>query len=334
MSVNLTHCIPKNFTLFGRHCNSPTWSPSWTSCPSPQALGRRQSPWSRRVLRRWCWPAGQKYQSNEEMVKSTFTQPLKSIFVKLCTGRSIWSRKSFCSHWNKSCTLVLHTVLVLRMAHRKWKETKQQPSMLPGLAVPDCCFVSFHFLWAILWTHTVYLSIEVCWTSDQNRHQFKVVEVIDIQTVIIWPHKSFRRQHRSKYKWTRGHLSNASYLTSATLPVLEVSSPAQPAKQRQLLTHRWSERLLPLEWARFNTYHIVRFRDTHQLVWIPKDSRHSSERCVFPPHKWWIGFNMFTPKLSSIATLVALSLIACWPGWGRTLRQTFSFHHATLLCWG
>ena len=71
------------------------------------------------------------------------------------------------------------------MAHWKWKETKQQPTMLPGLAVPDCCFVSFHFLWAILWTHTVYLSIEVCWTSDQNRHQFKVVEVIDIQTVII-----------------------------------------------------------------------------------------------------------------------------------------------------
>ena len=26
------------------------------------------------------------------------------------------------------------TVLVLRMAHRKWKETKQQPSMLPGSA--------------------------------------------------------------------------------------------------------------------------------------------------------------------------------------------------------
>ena len=31
------------------------------------------------------------------------------------------------------------TVLVLRMAHRKWKEVKQLPSMLPGSAVPDCC---------------------------------------------------------------------------------------------------------------------------------------------------------------------------------------------------
>ena len=36
------------------------------------------------------------------------------------------------------------------MAHRKWKETKQQPSMLPGPAVPGCSLVSFHFLRAIL----------------------------------------------------------------------------------------------------------------------------------------------------------------------------------------
>ena len=36
------------------------------------------------------------------------------------------------------------------MANRKWRETKQQPSMLPGPAVPGCCLVSFHFLWAIL----------------------------------------------------------------------------------------------------------------------------------------------------------------------------------------
>ena len=47
------------------------------------------------------------------------------------------------------------TVLVLMMAHRKWRETKQLPSMLPGSAVPGCCLVSFHFLWSILWLHTV-----------------------------------------------------------------------------------------------------------------------------------------------------------------------------------
>ena len=35
-----------------------------------------------------------------------------------------------------------------RVAHRKWKETKQQPSLLPGSAVPDCSLVYFHYLWA------------------------------------------------------------------------------------------------------------------------------------------------------------------------------------------
>ena len=35
------------------------------------------------------------------------------------------------------------------MAHRKWKEIKLQPSMLPGPAVPGSCLASFHFRWAI-----------------------------------------------------------------------------------------------------------------------------------------------------------------------------------------
>ena len=37
-----------------------------------------------------------------------------------------------------------------RMADRKWKEGKQQPSMLLGSAVPGISLVSFYFLWAIL----------------------------------------------------------------------------------------------------------------------------------------------------------------------------------------
>ena len=35
------------------------------------------------------------------------------------------------------------------MTNRKWKEIKQQPSMLPGPAVPGSCLVSFYFWWAI-----------------------------------------------------------------------------------------------------------------------------------------------------------------------------------------
>ena len=46
------------------------------------------------------------------------------------------------------------------MAHRKWNEIKQQPSMLPGPAVPDCSLVSFYFLWAILSTGTVHYLID------------------------------------------------------------------------------------------------------------------------------------------------------------------------------
>ena len=42
------------------------------------------------------------------------------------------------------------------MAHRKWREINQQPSMLPGTAVPGSCLVSFHILLAILSTSTVH----------------------------------------------------------------------------------------------------------------------------------------------------------------------------------
>ena len=48
-----------------------------------------------------------------------------------------------------------YTVLVLRMAHRIWKETKQPP-VTPGPGnMLGCCLNSFHFLWAILSTSTV-----------------------------------------------------------------------------------------------------------------------------------------------------------------------------------
>ena len=42
-----------------------------------------------------------------------------------------------------------------RVALRKWKETKQQPSMLPCPAVPGSCLVSLHFLCYILCTRSV-----------------------------------------------------------------------------------------------------------------------------------------------------------------------------------
>ena len=48
-----------------------------------------------------------------------------------------------------------HTVLVLRMANRIWKETKQEPGTAgPGNKL-GYCLISFHFLWVILSTSTV-----------------------------------------------------------------------------------------------------------------------------------------------------------------------------------
>ena len=47
------------------------------------------------------------------------------------------------------------TVLVLRMAQRKWKDTKLQPGVAGPGNMLGCCLISFHFLWAILSTNTV-----------------------------------------------------------------------------------------------------------------------------------------------------------------------------------
>ena len=60
----------------------------------------------------------------------------------------------------------LTTVLVLRMKHRKWKESKQQPSLLPGP-------VSFHFLWAIPSTSIVYYN-QTLKSQKQNTLQHYV----------------------------------------------------------------------------------------------------------------------------------------------------------------
>ena len=50
-------------------------------------------------------------------------------------------------------------MLVLRMAHRKWKETKQQPGTAGTGNMLGSCLVSIHFLWAILSTSIVKVQI-------------------------------------------------------------------------------------------------------------------------------------------------------------------------------
>ena len=48
-----------------------------------------------------------------------------------------------------------HCLYSLRTAHRKWKETKQQPRTAGPGNMLGCCLVSFHFLLTILSTSTV-----------------------------------------------------------------------------------------------------------------------------------------------------------------------------------
>ena len=47
------------------------------------------------------------------------------------------------------------TVNVSRMSHRKWRESKQQLTSWPDLALPGCCLVCLHILCDILLTFTV-----------------------------------------------------------------------------------------------------------------------------------------------------------------------------------
>ena len=60
------------------------------------------------------------------------------------------------------------TVLVLRMARRIWKETKQQPGTAGPGNMLGSCLVSFHFLWAILSTSTVEVEASDDRTADRK----------------------------------------------------------------------------------------------------------------------------------------------------------------------
>ena len=100
-------------------------------------------------------------------ISNTLSEPSEPLINLTCNVKVVWSLTESCSkNQNSGKSALLPTssrkILVFgtafytatacghRMAHRKWKETKQQPSMLPGPAMPGCSLVSFHFLWDIL----------------------------------------------------------------------------------------------------------------------------------------------------------------------------------------
>ena len=75
---------------------------------------------------------------------------------RVLEGRWKWSR------WDLvppilAVNYIPSTVLVLRMANRTRKETKQEPGTAGPSNMLGYCLVSFHFLWAILSTSTLYI---------------------------------------------------------------------------------------------------------------------------------------------------------------------------------
>ena len=73
------------------------------------------------------------------------------------------------------------------MAHRKWKETKQQPSMLPGPEVPGCCLASFHFLWAILCPQAVHIvGVNISRMDSHNiAHTFRSLLISPLDSPLL-----------------------------------------------------------------------------------------------------------------------------------------------------
>ena len=98
----------------------------------------------------FCWPSAPSLSSSPTPATWAPSQTLPCAWD--WTSRTLPKARYAFLHW---AGFFRCTVLVLRMAHRKWEDIKQQPSILPGPAVPGGCLVSFHILWAILSTSTV-----------------------------------------------------------------------------------------------------------------------------------------------------------------------------------
>ena len=73
--------------------------------------------------------------------------------------------------WNPICEYSYTTVPKRRMSHRKWRETKHQPSWWPDLVLLGCCLVSLHFLCDILTSHPVHTGGKVLESKGINLAQ-------------------------------------------------------------------------------------------------------------------------------------------------------------------
>ena len=96
------------------------------------------------------------------LIKVNFVEPWAAVWIWWMSHRK-WNNGP---HWPPYCT-----VLVLRMAQRKWKDTKQQPCTAGPGNMLGCCLIYFHFQWAILSTSTVHSWFESQITKKyETRH--------------------------------------------------------------------------------------------------------------------------------------------------------------------
>ena len=102
---------------------------------------------------------------------------------------------------------VMNTACGHRMANRKWSETKQQPSMLPGPAVPGYSLVSFHFLWAILYPQAVQVGLAVEYRNAMLHEVSSSLPHSRMWTVCWF--RAISRIHRGRGAGGRGHPDNA-----------------------------------------------------------------------------------------------------------------------------
>ena len=77
-----------------------------------------------------------------------------------------------------------NTEWLLSIEHRKWRETKQQPIILPGPAVPGCCLVSLHFLCYILCSRSV--RSEYVWLSGLSEKTLPQIVWIPVGERNCW----------------------------------------------------------------------------------------------------------------------------------------------------
>ena len=119
------------------------------------------------------------------------------------------------------------------LPHRKWKYIKQQPSTLPGPAVPGCCLVSFHFLWGKLSTRTVVLTLKPRIVAIVHTvHTLFCLTLYLVATLTGGKVGFYRSPIGCQWRWRVSHYGWAPHLST------HPAGPMQIARSERFLSSR------------------------------------------------------------------------------------------------